>query len=111
MQAQGSDGFPRGQLSEGEMNGESMMSFVPLHLTAVDHSPKLKKWLKEFISPDLVFLSANNWFKRGHNHFESGKVHSDGHWHPPLHCGKFVWAPAPVAAWIVLEELQKARIK
>jgi hypothetical protein len=111
MQAQGTDGVLRGQLSEGVMNGEPMMSFVPLHLTALERSPQLKKWLKEFVSPDLVFLSENDWLERGHNHFENGKVHNDGHWRPTLRCGKFVWAPALAATWVALEELRKARIK
>jgi hypothetical protein len=111
MQAQGTDGVSRGQLSEGVMNGESMMSFLPLHETALERSPRLKEWLRKFVSPDLVFLSADGWFERGHDHFEGGRVHSDGHWRPTLRSGKFVWAPAPAAAWIALEELRKARIK
>jgi hypothetical protein len=44
----------------------------------------------------LAFLAEDDWFKRGHNHFEKGKVHSDGHWRPTLRSGKFVWAPGPV---------------
>jgi hypothetical protein len=111
MQAQGTDGVSRGQLTEGVMNGESMMSFVPMHESALDRSPKLKDWLKEFVSPDLEFLSADGWFERGHNHFEKGKVHKDGHWRATLRCGKFVWAPPPSAALVALEELRKARIK
>jgi hypothetical protein len=111
MQAQGTDGVSRGQLSEGVMNGQSMMSFMPLHLTALDRSPKLKEWLRSFVSPDLEFLTTDGWFERGHNHFEKGKVHPDGHWRPVLRSGKFVWSPAPAAAWIALEELRKARIK
>jgi hypothetical protein len=111
MQAQGTDGVSRGQLSEGVMNGESMMSFVPLHETALERSPELKGWLKNFISPNLEFLSADAWFERGQDHFGSGRVHSDGHWRPVLRSGKFVWSPAPAAAWIALEELRKARIK
>jgi hypothetical protein len=103
MQAQGTDGVSRGQLSEGEMNGEPMMSFVPLHETALERSPKLKGWLKEFISNDLEFLSEDDWFERGHNHFKKGKVHSDGHWRPTLRSGKFVWSPAPAAALVALE--------
>jgi hypothetical protein len=111
MQAQGTDGVSRGQLSEGVMNGEPMMSYVPLHESALERSPILKDWLKEFISSNLEFLSADGWFERGHNHFGEGKVGSDGHWRATLRSGKFVWAPPPAAAWIALEELRKARIK
>jgi hypothetical protein len=68
MQAQGTDDVSQGQLMEGVMNGEPMMSFIPLHLTAFDRSPALKEWLQTFVSPNLEFLSADGWFKRGHNH-------------------------------------------
>jgi hypothetical protein len=93
------------------MNGEPMIYFIPLHESALDRSPTLKGWLKEFISPDLEFLSADGWFERGHNHFRPGTVHSDGHWRATLRSGKFMWAPPLSAAWIALEELGKARIK
>jgi hypothetical protein len=75
MQAQGTDGVSWGQLMEGVMNGESMMSFVPLHETALERSPLLKDWLKTYVSSNLEFLSADDWFERGHNHFGKGKIH------------------------------------
>jgi hypothetical protein len=86
--------FPKGSFRKGVMNGQSMMYFMTLHLTAFDHFPKLKEWLRKFVSPDLEFLTADGWFERGHNHLEKGKIHSDGHWHPVLRSGKFVWALA-----------------
>jgi hypothetical protein len=39
MQAQGTDGVSRGQLTEGVMNGESMLSFLPMHETALEQHP------------------------------------------------------------------------
>jgi hypothetical protein len=60
MQAQGMDGVSRGQLLEGIMDGESMISFIPFHKTALDWSPTLKGWLTEFISPNLE-LSLCEW--------------------------------------------------
>ena len=57
MQAQGTDGVSHGQLLDGIMNGESMMSFLLLHEAAFDRSPQLKDWLKDFISCDLEFLT------------------------------------------------------
>ncbi len=38
MQAQGTDGLSRGDLTNGVMNGADMLSFVPLHLLAFDRS-------------------------------------------------------------------------
>jgi hypothetical protein len=58
MQAKGTDGASGGQLSEGVTNGQSIMSFMPLHLTAFDCSPKMKEWLRIFVSPDLEFLTV-----------------------------------------------------
>jgi hypothetical protein len=113
MQAhQGTYGISRGQLSEGVMNGESMLLFVPLHKTALECSPVLLDWLKEFISHNLEFLSVEGWFKWGQeDHKDQGIVHSDGHWHPTLYSGKFIWARAPASAWIALEELRKVQTK
>jgi hypothetical protein len=111
MKAQGTDGVSRGQLTEGVMNGVSMFSFLPMHESALERFPPLKQWLVEFITPHLTVLSPEDWFSRGHDHKGKGKIHSDGHWRPVLEKGCYVWAPAPAAAWIALEELRKARIK
>jgi hypothetical protein len=111
MQGQGTDGVSHGQLLEGIMNGESMISFMLLHETAFDRSPQLKDWLKDLISCDLEFLTEDDWFEQGHNHFGKGKVHLDGYWHPTLWTGKFIWAPAPAAVWVASEELHKSRMK
>jgi hypothetical protein len=73
MQAQWTDGVLRGQLLEGMMNGETMMPFMPLHEMALECSPKLKEWLKEFISPDIEFLLEEGWSEREHNNFEKVK--------------------------------------
>jgi hypothetical protein len=111
MKAQGTVGVSRGQLTEGVMNGESMFSFLPMHETPLERFPPLKKWLQDFITPNLTFLDTDGWFERGHDHHGRGSIHSDGHWRPTLVKGNFVWAPAPAAAWVALEELRKARIK
>ena len=43
MIEQGTDGLSRGDLSEGVMRGQRMLGFVPLHLTVIERSPKLKQ--------------------------------------------------------------------
>jgi hypothetical protein len=111
MKAQGTDGVSRGQLTEGVMNGESMFAFLPMHESALQQSALVKNWLKDTVGKDVTFLTPDGWFERGHDHIYSPKVGWDGHWRPTLRSGKFVWTPAPAAAWVALEELRKARIK
>jgi hypothetical protein len=111
MQAQGTDGVSRGQLTEGVMNGHSMFAFLPMHETALERYPLLKVWIVDTIGHDLTFLSPDGWFERGHDHIGEGKIGWDGHWRPTLRTGKYVWTPAPAAALPALEELRKARIK
>lgn len=45
MIAQGTDGLSRWKIFEGVMNGQVMLTFVPLHLSAVERSPPLKEWI------------------------------------------------------------------
>ena len=45
MIAQGTDGLSRGEMYEGVMNSQSMLSFVPLHLSALARSPALVEWI------------------------------------------------------------------
>ena len=63
MIAQGTDGLPRGDLLEGVLNGHSMLSFISLHLSAMEREPSLKacisswagfgrKEKNEFLSPE-----------------------------------------------------------
>ena len=71
MIAQGTDGLSRGEMYEGVMNGQSMLSFVPLHLGAVDRSPGLKEWINSWArrvrDEDLTLLTPEDWFERGHD--------------------------------------------
>jgi hypothetical protein len=45
MKAQGTDGVFRGQLNEGVSAGQSMLSFIPFHLTLIERSPDVASWL------------------------------------------------------------------
>ena len=45
MIEQGTDGISRGNLMEGVMTGKSMLSFVPIHLTAIERSKSLLRWI------------------------------------------------------------------
>lgn len=56
MISQGSDGLSRGLLTEGVMRGNSMLSFVPLHLSALDTSNTVIPWLKLWMGDIMEVL-------------------------------------------------------
>ena len=67
MIAQGTDGTSRGDLGEGVMKGETMLSFVPLHLTAIERCSKLKEQIRKTIVPgkgeeEIIFLDYEEWW-------------------------------------------------
>jgi hypothetical protein len=89
---QGSDGLSRGDENAGVMSGEEMMSFVPLHLRAVDRSDELLNWVWSWCGDKegrrkVSLLQAEDW----------ASPHKDG--------GVFVWSPPPAAAETALEWL------
>ena len=50
MIAQGSDGLSRGDILEGSLNGHSMLSFVPLHLSALEREISLRGWMESWLT-------------------------------------------------------------
>eukprot|EP00543_Licmophora_paradoxa_P004736 CAMPEP_0202454622 /NCGR_PEP_ID=MMETSP1360-20130828/12306_1 /ASSEMBLY_ACC=CAM_ASM_000848 /TAXON_ID=515479 /ORGANISM="Licmophora paradoxa, Strain CCMP2313" /LENGTH=48 /DNA_ID= /DNA_START= /DNA_END= /DNA_ORIENTATION= len=46
---QGTDGVSRGALNEGIMKGKSILSYVPLHLSALARSDNLKSWISSWV--------------------------------------------------------------
>ena len=65
MKSQGTDGMSRGNLKEGVSLGQSMLSFCPWHLSALDRNPHLKAWLLSTFGNDTEFLKPEDWFVRG----------------------------------------------
>ena len=114
MIAQGTDGSLRGEIYEGVMNDQSMLSCVPLHLGAVDPSPALGEWINSWASQvrdePLELLSPKDWFEHGHDMVGDGP-NADGVWLPSYKFGTMLWAPPPTAAHQVIEELRQARQK
>ena len=112
MIAQGTDGVSRGFLGEGIMSGESMVSFIPIHLPATDRSPDFLSWIKEWTDPCIIALKPIDWFDVGHD-FDGWEKSRDGFDRPRLSGGKsYLWTrPPPFAADIAISELRKARIK
>jgi hypothetical protein len=112
MKVQGSDGLSRGNLNVGVMAGKKMLEFVPIHISALDRTPKLKPWLDSFIDESAEYLTPEGWYTRGHDLNESQwEINSDGLKLPCLKSGVFVWSPPPCAAESAVEELRKARHK
>jgi hypothetical protein len=110
MRAQGTDGVSRGQLKEGVSAGKSMLSFIPLHLDAIERSPAVEPWLKSWLGEDAEVLTPEGWFERGHD-LLGGKYDAKGFWRHSTKKGTFIWNPPPAAASVAIEELRKARIK
>ena len=50
MIAQGSDGLSRGDLLEGVLKGERLLSFIPLHVSALYRQPSLRQWILSWAS-------------------------------------------------------------
>jgi len=116
MIAQGTDGLSRGDLGEGVMKGSSMLSFVPLHLSAIHRSAHLLTWARTWIEPTLrqneklEILSEEDWFWRAHD-IVGGANNADGIWIPKFKPGIFLWVPPPAAGQFAVEELRAARNK
>ncbi len=90
MQAQGTDDLSRGSLASRVLRGEGMLTFVPLHLSALSHSSSLWAWIQSWGPSDLNWLEPFGWFTRGHA------------------TGSHVWSPPPAAADVALEQLAAA---
>jgi hypothetical protein len=115
MIAQGTDGVLRGFLGAGVMSGESMISYIPIHLSACDRSsqllPWVTSWTKTGVSSDLIPLSVKDWFDVGHD-ISGWHPSWDGFDRPVLTHGRvYLWTPSPYVADVALAELRKARIK
>jgi hypothetical protein len=111
MMAQGTDGVSRGQMKEGVTAGETMLSFVPIAISALAMHLPLKEWLSSWGGGSSVeFLAPEDWFERGHD-LLGGEYDQKGFWRHKVVPGTFVWTPPPAAAEVALEQLRKARIK
>jgi hypothetical protein len=112
MIAEGGDGVSRGLLNEGVMAGYDILSFIPLHLSAIDRFPDLLDWLKSWTSRKLEVLEPDDWYGLGHDIRGWTHPHQDDLLaRPVLRAGVFGWFPPPAAAEVALEQMRIARIK
>lgn len=75
MIMQGVDALYRGDQAEGVMAGKDMPQYIPLHLTALERSPAVVQWVESWVPQvkDLVLLSVEDWFERGHGRLGGSK--------------------------------------
>jgi hypothetical protein len=90
MIEEGADGGSRSNLMQGAMAGHSVISFVPLHLLALERSESLEQcwtrsWWEDDVMGALVKLSPEGCFD------EEGQRD-----------GCFLWSPPPAAAMLWL---------
>jgi hypothetical protein len=104
MIAEGTDGVSRGALNQGVSTGLDMISFIPLHLSAVEWSPHIIDWIKSWLGMDTKLLTPEQWYSRGHSH-DGGNYDEYGFWRVMIRLGKFVWSPPPSAADVALDKL------
>ena len=111
MIAQGTDGVSRGFLGEGIMDGQSMISFIPIHLSAVDRWALLGVWIESWVGLDPIWLNPRDWFDVAHD-LGDWRTCWDGFDRPDLKEGRtYIWSPPPFVADVAIAELRKARIK
>jgi hypothetical protein len=111
MIRQGGDGVSRGSLNEGVMAGEDMLSFIPLHLSAIERSTTLLDWIRSWTGSGLEVLSPTDWFQKGHDIRGWKKAEGEPFQRPVIQAGVYGWFPPPAAADVALEQLRIARIK
>jgi hypothetical protein len=111
MIAEGGDGVSRGSLNEGVMAGDTMLSFIPWHKSAIEVSPTLLAWLRSWAGPSLDPLSPFDWFQKGHDIRGWKQQPGEPFERPVIKAGVFGWFPPPAAADVAMEQLRLARVK
>ena len=67
MIAQGTDGISRGSLNEGVMDGQTMLDFIPIHLSAFERSGNPNPWLASWLLEESVYImDPMDWLFTGH---------------------------------------------
>lgn len=85
----GVDALSRGDLDNGMMAGNHVLTYVPIHQTAFERSERLREWVSGWVPEGALFFDTEDWFHSAYS--------------PDYSCG--VWAPAPAIADVALEHL------
>ena len=89
MKACGIDALSRSCPTEGVMQGEKMLSFLPLHKSAMERSDGLLGWIISWWpkEKEIIHLPTTEWYSK-------------------VFCrGNFIWTPPPTAADASIEQL------
>ena len=98
MIEEGTDGLSRGNINEGVMTGKDILSYIPLHLSALERQKELTSWV---LSWAATGEEANNY-----------KILAPGEWYTTgQREGHCIWMPPPAAADVAVELLGKAKHK
>ena len=110
MIAQGTDGVSRGNMMEGVLTGRKMLSYVPIHLAAVDRSQKLLEWVRSWCGQrNITPLSPTEWFWEGQGLGKEAWINCDGQKFPMRSKERvFLWCPPPCIADIAVEMLRES---
>ena len=113
MIEQGTDGLSRGNLFEGVMTGQDMMSYIPIHLSAHERETNLLPWIRKWTNiPSLDVLTPRDWLWRGQGLSDYSETNIDGV-NMPQDSNEQVllWMPPPCIADIAVEYLRKSYLK
>jgi hypothetical protein len=110
MIVQGTDGLSRGGLTKDVMQGQSILEFVPLNHSALDRQSSLLHWIRQWLPAlDLLVLSPEDWFDKGHGVI-GGTVDLITKAWMPQEMGEswLLWQPPPPIAAEALEEMDSS---
>jgi len=111
MVAQGTDGLSRLDYTSGVMAGYNMMTYIPLHLSALERAPQLLPWVHSWLEDSISPLTPAQWYTLGHG-VQGGSRAENGAWYPTLTDQTwFIWAPLPAAAAAAFHQLSLSRHK
>ena len=110
MISQGTDDVSRGELTSGVMRGGATLSFIPLHLSAIERCRNLFNWIQTWLGQDAILLSPEDWFEAGQD-ISGWSISETGIEYPKIKVGKWVWAPPPGAGAVAVDLLRLARLK
>jgi len=111
MVAQGTDGLSRLDYTSGVMAGYNMMTYIPLHLSALERAPQLLPWVHSWLPDSISPLTPAQWYTLGHG-VQGGSRAENGAWYPTLTDQTwFIWAPLPAAAAAAFHQLSLSRHK
>ena len=110
MIEQGTDGVSRGNMMEGVLAGRKMLSFIPIHLTALERNGRVLEWIRTWSGNDkLEPLKPLDWMIRGQGIGRKTWKNCDEAVFPVRSKERvFLWAPPPCIGDVAIEMLRES---